>query len=68
MAQNETLSVRRIPFYLFLILLGFLIFYVYDQVRKRIIETPIPFLHRQHQLIKKQPTRILQTISARRIL
>jgi len=35
MAGNETLSVRRIPFYLFLILLGFLIFYVYDQVRKR---------------------------------
>ena len=35
MAQNETISVKRIPFYLFLILLGFLSFYVYDRVIKR---------------------------------
>lgn len=34
MPQNETLSVKRIPFYLFLILLGFLMFYVYDRVIK----------------------------------
>lgn len=35
MAQNETISVKRIPFYLFLILLGFLAFYVYDRVINR---------------------------------
>lgn len=35
MAQNETISVKRIPFYLFLILLGFLSFYVYDRVINR---------------------------------
>ena len=33
MTKNETLSVRRTPFYLFLILLGFLIFYVFDFLR-----------------------------------
>ncbi|GEM_PF-2731992 len=35
MSQNETLSVKRIPFYLFLVLLGFLIFFVYDRVIKK---------------------------------
>lgn len=35
MAQNETLSVKRIPFYLFLVLLGFLLFYVYDTFLKK---------------------------------
>jgi len=35
MATNETLSVRRIPFYLFLVLLGFLLFYVFDAVRSK---------------------------------
>ena len=33
MATNEKLSVKRLPFYLFLILLGFLLFYVFDYVR-----------------------------------
>lgn len=45
MAQNETISVKRIPFYLFLILLGFLIFYVYDLVVKKDGDgtgTPVP--------------------------
>lgn len=35
MATNETLSVKKLPFYLFLILLGFLIFYVFDIVRSK---------------------------------
>ncbi|MGC4235001.1 MAG: hypothetical protein QM594_18660 [Niabella sp.] len=35
MATKETLSVRKTPFYLFLILLGFLLFYVFDYVRDR---------------------------------
>ncbi|MFT4094377.1 MAG: hypothetical protein QM640_12125 [Niabella sp.] len=33
MAANETLSVRKLPFYLFLVLLGFLLFYIFDFVR-----------------------------------
>lgn len=42
MATNETLSVRRTPFYIFLVLLGFLIFYVFDAVRtKNIDKTPV---------------------------
>ncbi|HMR82429.1 MAG TPA: hypothetical protein PKE30_04830 [Niabella sp.] len=35
MATNETLSVKKIPFYLFLVLIGFLIFYVFDIVRDK---------------------------------
>lgn len=35
MAQNETLTVKRVPFYLFLVLLGFLSFYVYDHIIKK---------------------------------
>jgi hypothetical protein len=35
MATNETLSVKKIPFYLFLVLLGFLLFYVFDLVRNK---------------------------------
>ncbi|GAB3422842.1 hypothetical protein [Niabella aquatica] len=35
MAANESLSVKKIPFYLFLILLGFLLFYVFDMVRSK---------------------------------
>ncbi len=34
MATNEKLSVRRLPFYLFLFLLGFLAFYVFDYMTK----------------------------------
>ncbi|WP_346239080.1 hypothetical protein ABDK00_010110 [Niabella insulamsoli] len=30
---TETLTVRRVPFYLFLVLVGFFIFYIYDKVK-----------------------------------